>query len=599
MDPDSPDDLAPDLKAILTWLESIGFGRYKAEVSAWCVEEGAALVEELQECWEEVAERLALEGDDLSRFQLACSSDQPQVQFHIGDYGVLEKLGSGATATVYKCVEDGMYYAAKAIDLQRLRKRAADEDVMLKLNNETRLLRSLRHEKIVHLHDVVVTDKEYCLVMEFVEGGDLDDHILAQPTQCLYDDEARHVFVQLTDALEYIHSKNVIHRDLKPENILVDALASTPGFPEVKVTDFGHSKLIRDGYTQGHGCVGTRAYWAPEVAKAETYDETADLWSLGVVLYVMLSGVVPFDESAPQSEKFDFQGTKQQEEIVRSLVRLAPKDRLLLAKLWGCVWLQNVARPSIGRLESTPVQAAAREHFSVRIPRKPDNRKRFITQLDAFGQKYRAAAKLQMLTVEVLCRPGTDASRIRRAREDLMVILVENFPDMQDEHADKAASAGAAGSTAAAAARSAELSELQETYGRQLEVVSDFEWRVWFGPDDAVRVLLPVGYPESEGPSPVVECASALKPWFREEDLATTTWVPGQPCVYDIVEQVREALPSPRRGGGDVSSTPQRKISERLEKKCSTSSVQTSSGGSSDPPTSDTKAGSHKSKPRK
>ncbi|CAE8619425.1 unnamed protein product, partial [Polarella glacialis] len=90
------------------------------------------------------------------------------------------------------------------------------------------------------LFDVFETKDRLYLVMELVEGGELFEDIVSHG--CLTESEARYVFLQLADALRYIHSKGVVHRDLKPENILVDKKESRPGLPEVKISDFGHSK---------------------------------------------------------------------------------------------------------------------------------------------------------------------------------------------------------------------------------------------------------------------------------------------------------------------------------------------------------------------
>merc|ERR1719191_1439783 len=131
--------------------------------------------------------------------------------------------------------------------------------------------------------------------MELVGGGELFDHIVGRGR--LPEDEARYVFLQIVEGLKYIHSKNIIHRDLKPENILIDQKHSRQGLLEVKLSDFGHSKLINDGYSTALTRVGTPQYWAPEVsdpAKAALgYTQAVDLWSLGVVLYVMLIGSYP------------------------------------------------------------------------------------------------------------------------------------------------------------------------------------------------------------------------------------------------------------------------------------------------------------------
>merc|ERR1719203_2502289 len=150
------------------------------------------------------------------------------------------------------------------------------------MSKEVSLLLQLQHERVVRLHDVWETDKTMILVMELMECSLFD---LVFDRGRLASDEARHVFVQVVEGLKFIHSKHIVHRDLKPENILVCSEPSSQGYPEVKISDFGHSKLIHDGYTRACSFVGTDRYWAPEVAatrgvrrSGESYDERADLW---------------------------------------------------------------------------------------------------------------------------------------------------------------------------------------------------------------------------------------------------------------------------------------------------------------------------------
>lgn len=112
------------------------------------------------------------------------------------------------------------------------------------------------------------------------------------------DREACQVFLQIVAGLGHIHDQNIVHRDLKPQNILLATGNSRREAVEVKLSDFGHSKVVRDGYTYARSHVGTPQYLAPEVAYNQRhYDERADLWSLGVVLYVMLTGHYPFPSS--------------------------------------------------------------------------------------------------------------------------------------------------------------------------------------------------------------------------------------------------------------------------------------------------------------
>lgn len=174
-----------------------------------------------------------------------------------------------------------------------------------KLQREAEILASLRHDHIVAFNDVVEGPDHLYLVLELVTGGELFDRIVLKGT--FREMEARHVFRQVASAIEYIHAQGVIHRDLKPENILVRSVTSGADGDvfSVALADFGVSKMLKSGLSVARTYVGTPQYWAPEVRACgpmseSGYDHRVDIWSLGVVLYVMLAGEYPFREHGSQ-----------------------------------------------------------------------------------------------------------------------------------------------------------------------------------------------------------------------------------------------------------------------------------------------------------
>ena len=162
----------------------------------------------------------------------------------------------------------------------------------------------MNHRKLVHPHiirfkEVLLTDKHVCIVMEYAAGGDLFDFVLRRGG--LNEHEARWFFQQLIIAIDFVHKKGVVNRDIKLENTLLD---SSPK-PLIKLCDFGYSKDER--YQSAPGSrVGTPAYLAPEVimtTKGQTYNgKSADIWSCGVVLFVMLTGSYPFERSEDKKD---------------------------------------------------------------------------------------------------------------------------------------------------------------------------------------------------------------------------------------------------------------------------------------------------------
>lgn len=264
-------------------------------------------------------------------------------------YEIAEPIGSGAAARVYSCVrlQTGGTFAVKVISLQRLKLMGDFESQLVKLNREVDILRELRHPRIVNLITVHRTTHSCFLVMELVRGGELF-HSIVQNKR-FNETEARYIFRQLLEAVGYMHQKNVIHRDLKPENILVVDTKPVPEpltgtLRDIKIADFGLSKVVQDGLSMARTFVGTPQYWAPEVLRVQggggAYDKAADFWSLGAVLFVMLSGRYPFDgkkmplEAQIQTAAFNMntsiwnQVSEDAKDIVRKLLQVDPKERL-------------------------------------------------------------------------------------------------------------------------------------------------------------------------------------------------------------------------------------------------------------------------------
>ncbi|XP_039070122.1 serine/threonine-protein kinase SAPK2-like isoform X2 [Hibiscus syriacus] len=201
-------------------------------------------------------------------------------------YEVVKDIGSGNFG-VAKLVRDKWtkeLFAVKFIE----RGRRIDEHVQREIMNH----RSLKHPNIVRFKEVLLTPTHLAIVMEYAVGGELFERICNAGR--FGEDEARFFFQQLISGVSYCHSMQICHRDLKLENTLLDGSTA----PRVKICDFGYSKSSVF-HSQPKSTVGTPAYIAPEVLSKKEYDgKTADVWSCGVTLYVMLVGSYPFEDPA-------------------------------------------------------------------------------------------------------------------------------------------------------------------------------------------------------------------------------------------------------------------------------------------------------------
>lgn len=307
-------------------------------------------------------------------------------------YKICDRLGAGSASVVFRCKsvgrvrEDGImvpveqeeHFAVKIIDMKSIYLTPDFEDKRSKLLEEAMILQKLRHPNIVSLVDFSDSGDTFYLVMDLVQGGELFYKIVESGS--LSEPSARFVLKQVVGALMYMHGKEIIHRDLKPENILIDR--SYPGgYFLIKVADFGVAKFLRQGYTQARTLVGTPQYWAPEVLAAsntgESYGTEVDLWSLGVLFYVMLGGAFPFDERKGNLELLIREGnyhfryprfkrvSEQAKHLITRLLTVDPSQRMTLEELKLDPWM-NVKCEDEPALEETPLlhvsQSPAERH---------------------------------------------------------------------------------------------------------------------------------------------------------------------------------------------------------------------------------------------
>jgi eukaryotic-like serine/threonine-protein kinase len=209
-----------------------------------------------------------------------------------GPYRILQKVGEGGMGVVYKGYQEslGRYVAVKVLR----RELAQDEQFIIRFRQEARAVAKLSHPNVLHVYDAGVVDGVHYIVMDYVEGGSLRDLMRQGPLPL---ERATSIAAQVADALDYAHQQGLVHRDVKPANVLL----TEDGRP--LLTDFGIARALdaSQRLTRTGTQVGTPEYMAPEQAQGDPADGRADIYALGIVLYEMLTGQVPFHAATPMA----------------------------------------------------------------------------------------------------------------------------------------------------------------------------------------------------------------------------------------------------------------------------------------------------------
>ena len=176
-----------------------------------------------------------------------------------------------------------------------IEKDTLDEQESEFLGTELAIIKVIEHPYVTQVIDVYEDIKKIFIVMEIIEGGELFEYVVQKLV--LPEAEAALIAYQMLSTVAYMHEAGVVHRDLKPENILIDVDKSHGHVRGIRITDFGLSKMMSPTSKYKEMC-GTLAYVAPEVLAQEGYNKEVDVWSAGVILYLLLSGTLPFDSDS-------------------------------------------------------------------------------------------------------------------------------------------------------------------------------------------------------------------------------------------------------------------------------------------------------------
>ena len=213
------------------------------------------------------------------------------------DFTKIKLIGKGSYGNVFlvRYNKNNMIYAMKVYKKSDLREKNQENNT----KSERNLLTQINFPFIVEVKFAFQTDSKLFLVQEFIQGGDLFFHI--HSGQKFSTQKTKFYLVEIILAIDFLHKNNMIYRDLKPENILIDSKG------HIKLTDFGLSKIVTNIEEKSFTICGTLQYIAPEIISGEGYNESVDWWSLGIIMYEMLTGKLPF--------KFNFDNQEEQNDL--------------------------------------------------------------------------------------------------------------------------------------------------------------------------------------------------------------------------------------------------------------------------------------------
>ncbi|KAM7402099.1 hypothetical protein PAMP_017367 [Pampus punctatissimus] len=269
-------------------------------------------------------------------------------------YEFLETLGKGTYGKVKKAKErSGRLVAIKSIRKEKIK----DEQDLVHIRREIEIMSSLCHPHIITIYEVFENKDKIVIVMEYASRGDLYDYICDKRN--ISELEARHFFRQIVSAVHYCHQNGIVHRDLKLENILLD------GNGNVKIADFGLSNLYHgDEYLQTF--CGSPLYASPEIVNGRPYrGPEVDTWSLGVLLYTMVHGTMPFDGNnhktlVQQISTGNYRKPNNPSDacgLIRWMLMVNPERRATIEEIAGHWWLNwGYQQPLLAETKSCPVE---------------------------------------------------------------------------------------------------------------------------------------------------------------------------------------------------------------------------------------------------
>ncbi|XP_074550114.1 serine/threonine-protein kinase 17A [Halichoeres trimaculatus] len=296
-----------------------------------------------------------------------------------------KELGRGKFAVVRKCVEKctGNEYAAKF-----MRKRRKGQDCRMEIIHEIAVLElATSSPRVVNLHQVYEMASEMVLVLEFAAGGEIFNQCVAdREDEAFSEDDVKRLMRQILEGVSFLHQNNVVHLDLKPQNIL---LTSSSPLGDIKIVDFGLSRMVCS-HQELREIMGTPEYVAPEILNYEPISTATDMWSIGVLAYVMLTGISPFlgedkQETFLNISQLNVSYTEEELQqldqaalpFIQMLLRKQPQDRATAEQCLKHPWLQSSECQITKRMEEIlPVEdqeASSSTSSSTSSPEPPSS----------------------------------------------------------------------------------------------------------------------------------------------------------------------------------------------------------------------------------
>ncbi|CAN8321302.1 unnamed protein product [Cochlearia groenlandica] len=273
----------------------------------------------------------------------------------VEDYHVIELVGEGSFGRVYK---GRRKYTGQTVAMKFIMKQGKSDKDIHSLRQEIEILRKLKHENIIEMLDSFENEREFCVVTEFAQGELFE---ILEDDKCLPEEQVQAIAKQLVKALHYLHSNRIIHRDMKPQNILIGAGSV------VKLCDFGFARAMSTNTVVLRSIKGTPLYMAPELVREQPYNHTADLWSLGVILYELYVGQPPFYTNSVYAlirhivqdpVKYPDEMSHYFKSFLKGLLNKVPQSRLT----WPALLEHPFVKESLKEIEARESHTAVVKH---------------------------------------------------------------------------------------------------------------------------------------------------------------------------------------------------------------------------------------------